>query len=598
MSDDSETADSDEVEIDGTRGFSTNFENTDLGDEESNQGLFDDLLSGEPIFENKEVLRPSYTPHELPHRSDQINKMATILVAALRGETPSNILIYGKTGTGKTASAKFVSKELESTSQKYSVPCDVEYINCEVTDTQYRVLAQLANKFIEKNEERIDEQLSTLESLLDALDEYEATLDARDTHGANTTDRSDDQTASDPFEFALEDATASEATDSSGNKIEPESGESAELGSSPPEAEGYSDPSESKPDSPSTEPDPMSVDDTGNSAAADPTAISPDHPLESTPFESREAVEARIEELEDDRDSFEEVPMTGWPTDRVYSVFFDAVDYDERVVVIMLDEIDKLVEKSGDDTLYNLSRMNSELENSRVSIIGISNDLKFTDFLDPRVKSSLGEEEIVFPPYDANQLRDILEHRSNVAFKDSALSEDVIPLCAAFAAQEHGDARRALDLLRTAGELAERSQAETIVEEHVRQAQDKIELDRVVEVVRTLPTQSKLVLFAIILLEKNGVHSINTGEVFNIYKRLCEEIDADVLTQRRVTDLISELDMLGIVNAVVVSKGRYGRTKEISLSVPLEETEAVLLSDSRLSDIDDVQPFIQARFEN
>jgi len=592
MSDDSETADSDEVEIDGTRGFSTNFENADLGDEESNQGLFDDLLSGEPIFENKEVLRPSYTPHELPHRSDQINKMATILVAALRGETPSNILIYGKTGTGKTASAKFVSKELESTSQKYSVPCDVEYINCEVTDTQYRVLAQLANKFIEKNEQRIDEQLATLESLLDAIDEYDATVDARDTHEANADDRSNDQPASDPFEVALEDATESKTNVSSGDEIESESG------GSPPEAEGYSGSAESKSSLPSTESDSAPVDSTGDATAADSTALPPDHPLESTPFESREAVEARIEELEADRESFEEVPMTGWPTDRVYSVFFDAVDYDERVVVIMLDEIDKLVEKSGDDTLYNLSRMNSELENSRVSIIGISNDLKFTDFLDPRVKSSLGEEEIVFPPYDANQLRDILEHRSNVAFKDSALSEDVIPLCAAFAAQEHGDARRALDLLRTAGELAERSQAETIVEEHVRQAQDKIELDRVVEVVRTLPTQSKLVLFAIILLEKNGVHSINTGEVFNIYKRLCEEIDADVLTQRRVTDLISELDMLGIVNAVVVSKGRYGRTKEISLSVPLEETEAVLLSDSRLSDIDDVQPFIQARFEN
>ena len=594
MSDDSETADSDEVEIDGTSGFSTNFETTDLGDEESNQGLFDDLLSGEPIFENKEVLRPSYTPHELPHRSDQINKMATILVAALRGETPSNILIYGKTGTGKTASAKFVSKELESTSQKYSVPCDVEYINCEVTDTQYRVLAQLANKFIEKNEERIDEQLATLESLLDALDEYDATLEDRDTHGhgTNTTDRSDDQTATDPFEFALEDSMEPETSASSGDEID--SGSDG----SPPEGEGYSEPAGSDSTPPSTDAEPTPVDGIEESAAPDSTALPSDHPLESTPFESREDVTARIEELEDDRDSFEEVPMTGWPTDRVYSVFFDAVDYDERVVVIMLDEIDKLVEKSGDDTLYNLSRMNSELENSRVSIIGISNDLKFTDFLDPRVKSSLGEEEIVFPPYDANQLRDILEHRSDVAFKESALSEDVIPLCAAFAAQEHGDARRALDLLRTAGELAERSQAETIVEEHVRQAQDKIELDRVVEVVRTLPTQSKLVLFAIILLEKNGVHSINTGEVFNIYKRLCEEIDADVLTQRRVTDLISELDMLGIVNAVVVSKGRYGRTKEISLSVPLEETEAVLLSDSRLSDIDDVQPFIQARFEN
>ncbi|GAA0544208.1 AAA family ATPase [Halorubrum ejinorense] len=475
------------------------FDGVVLDNDDDNQGLFDDLLSGEPIFENKEVLRPSYTPHELPHRNDQINRMATILVSALRGETPSNILIYGKTGTGKTASAKFVSQELESTSQKYDVPCEVEYINCEVTDTQYRVLAQLANTFIEENQTVIADKLDRLETLR---------ADARD--------------------------------------------------------------------------------DAADAASA----------LVGTDFDSVDDLDDRIDELEADADEMEEVPMTGWPTDRVYSTFFEAVDYHERVVVIMLDEIDKLVEKSGDDTLYNLSRMNSELDRSRISIMGISNDLKFTDFLDPRVKSSLGEEEIVFPPYDANQLRDILQHRADTAFKPDALTDDVIPLCAAFAAQEHGDARRALDLLRTAGELAERSQAEIVAEKHVRQAQDKIELDRVVEVVRTLPTQSKIVLFAVILLEKNGVHNINTGEVFNIYKRLCEEIDADVLTQRRVTDLISELDMLGIVNAVVVSKGRYGRTKEMGLSVPVEETEAVLLSDSRLGDIENAQPFVQARFDN
>ncbi|GAB7009809.1 Cdc6/Cdc18 family protein [Halorubrum trueperi] len=489
------------------------FDGVVLDDDGDNQGLFDDLLSGEPIFENKEVLRPSYTPHELPHRNDQINRMATILVSALRGETPSNILIYGKTGTGKTASAKFVSQELESTSQKYDVPCEVEYINCEVTDTQYRVLAQLANTFIEKNQQVIAEQLDQLRNLRSAAD--------------------------DDLETSADDRT---------------------------------------------------VDDDGPIEGRDALA--------DTEFETLDDLDERIEELEADAEEMEEVPMTGWPTDRVYTTFFEAVDYHERVVVIMLDEIDKLVEKSGDDTLYNLSRMNSELNRSRISIMGISNDLKFTDFLDPRVKSSLGEEEIVFPPYDANQLRDILQHRADIAFKQDALTDDVIPLCAAFAAQEHGDARRALDLLRTAGELAERSQAEIVAEKHVRQAQDKIELDRVVEVVRTLPTQSKIVLFAVILLEKNGVHNINTGEVFNIYKRLCEEIDADVLTQRRVTDLISELDMLGIVNAVVVSKGRYGRTKEMGLSVPVEETEAVLLSDSRLGDIENAQPFVQARFDN
>ncbi|WP_207586461.1 AAA family ATPase [Halomontanus rarus] len=622
MSEDNSEGSDRNVDLGSTHGFGSNLEESDLSEEEPNQGLFDDLLSGEPIFENKEVLRPSYTPHELPHRSDQINKMATILVAALRGETPSNILIYGKTGTGKTASAKFVSKELESTSKKYSVPCEVEYINCEVTDTQYRVLAQLANKFIEENERVIENRIDSLESLLDDLDEYDEMLAADDSGSETKTTTESEMGPNDPFvesdvvDAAESDTGADSRLEPSSSSPSPESKaedqvefsdeETVDLTSSdsgsPVETEGSSDTvdddfptngSETKGGHDIDETDTDTTDGHDHDHDRDRA-----HPLTDTPFSSAADVETRIESLEEDRESFEEVPMTGWPTDRVYSVFFDAVDYSERVVVIMLDEIDKLVEKSGDDTLYNLSRMNSELQNSRVSIIGISNDLKFTDFLDPRVKSSLGEEEIVFPPYDANQLRDILQHRSEVAFKGDALSPDVIPLCAAFAAQEHGDARRALDLLRTAGELAERSQAETIVEEHVRQAQDKIELDRVVEVVRTLPTQSKLVLFAIILLEKNGVHSINTGEVFNIYKRLCEEIDADVLTQRRVTDLISELDMLGIVNAVVVSKGRYGRTKEISLSVPIEETEAVLLSDSRLSNIDDVQPFVQARFDN
>jgi cell division control protein 6 len=503
-----------------------------LDDEESDEGLFDDLLSGEPIFENKEVLRPSYTPHELPHRKDQINNMATILVAALRGETPSNILIYGKTGTGKTASAKFVSQELEKTSQKYDVPCEVEYINCEVTDTQYRVLAQLANTFIEQNRAFVDDRVARLQDIREEAESNPSILDA-EPDDANT-------------------ATG------------------------------------------------LDVHDGANTHSDDLPAPAPEDDREDllARFDTVEEIDERVETLLQEKADMEEVPMTGWPTDRVYATFFDAVDYVERVAVIMLDEIDKLVEKSGDDTLYNLSRMNSELDNSRVSIIGISNDLKFTDFLDPRVKSSLGEEEIVFPPYDANQLRDILQHRSEVAFKENALSEDVIPLCAAFAAQEHGDARRALDLLRTAGELAERDQSESVTEEHVRRAQDKIELDRVVEVVRTLPTQSKLVLYAILLLEDNGVHNVNTGEVYNIYKTLCDELDADVLTQRRVTDLISELDMLGIVNAVVVSKGRYGRTKEISLSVPVEETEAVLEADSRLSDIENVTPFVQARFDN
>jgi len=450
--------------------------------ENPGDGLFDELLEGERIFQDKEVLRPSYTPTRLPHRGRQINEMASVLVSALRGDTPSNILVYGKTGTGKTASAKFVSQELERSASDYEVDCRVEYINCEVTDTQYRVLAQLGNEFIADNVERAESDLAELTAIVDAVNVEKA----------------------------------------------------QERG-----------------------------------------------------FEDLAAVRDRIEELRSYCETQEEIPMTGWPTDRVYESFFRAIDLYERVLVFMFDEIDKLVEKSGDDTLYNLSRINSGLERSKVSIIGISNDLKFTDFLDPRVKSSLGEEEIVFPPYDAEQLSDILEQRAEIAYSDGALEQDVIPLCSAFAAQEHGDARRALDLLRCAGEFAERDGAETVGAEHVRRAQDQIELDRIVEAVRTLPTQSKLVLLAIIELEDRGESQVTTGEVYNVYRGLAEEAGLDPLTQRRATDLISELDMLGIVNAVVVSKGRYGRTKEISVSVPADQTRDVITADARLGGEDE-----------
>lgn len=455
--------------------------------------LFDELLETEPIFEDKDVLRPAYTPSTLPHREEKINEMASILASALRSETPSNILIYGKTGTGKTASSKYVSEELERASERYELPCHVEYVNCEVIDTQYRVFAKLANTFVESNLDMIDSEIERLKSRARGIRAGDA-------------------------------------------------------------------------------PDGMTMDDL-------PSVLD------------------EMSRLEDDRRSFERVPMTGWPTDRVYNAFFEAVDYRECVVVIMLDEIDKLVEKSGDDTLYNLSRINSDLTKSRVSIMGISNDLRFTDTLDPRVRSSLGEEEIVFPPYDANQLRDILEHRAEVAFKADSLSEEVIPLCAAYAAQEHGDARRALDLLRTAGELCERDQNDFVEAAHVRRAQEKLELDRIIEVVRTLPHQSKLVLYATVLLEKHTDSNSKTGEVYDVYRQLCDQLGSDCLTQRRVTSLISELDMLGIINAVVVSKGRYGRTKEISISKHRDETEAVLSSDSRFSDLGDVQPYIQARFD-
>lgn len=409
-------------------------------------GLFKKYTKENKIFQNREVLRHSYSPRELPHRFEQIDSIALILAPALQGATPSNILIYGKTGTGKTATVKFVGTELENESSEFS-RCRLVHLNCETIDTQYRVLAQIANHVSEHD--------------LKASDKVKNTI-----------------------------------------------------------------------------------------------------------------------------------PATGWHTDQVYSELKNVLEQTGGLQIIVLDEIDKLVKKSGDDTLYNLTRINSDLRNARVCIIGISNDLTFKDFLDPRVLSSLSEEEIVFPPYDAVQLRDILYQRAEMAFLPGSLGEGVIALCAALAAQEHGDARRALDLLRVSGELAERESSDKVLEEHVRRAQENIETDTMSECIQTLPTQSKMVLCSMLLVAGTGQKVFTSGSVINIYRELATEMEIEPLTHRRVSDLINELNMLGIVIARVVSHGRHGRTTEIYFNSPTNQIRTVVMNDSRFRECRVLQPLL------
>lgn len=255
------------------------------------------------------------------------------------------------------------------------------------------------------------------------------------------------------------------------------------------------------------------------------------------------------------------VPATGLPTDQVYTRFFSLLEQQKKTTVLILDEVDNIIKNIGDDVLYSLLRVNQDLHDAHLSLIGISNDVQFTDGLDPRVKSSLSEEEIIFPPYNATQLQDILLQRTAEAFQEGVLDRGVVAKAAALAAQEHGDARKALDLLRVAGEVVERQGGQKVLIDHIDSASQKLDTDRTTEVLRTQPKQSLAVLASIITL--SGDHGVQTGDVLSVYEKIAASRGLKVLTQRRISDLINELDMLGIISSRVVSKGRYGRTREI-----------------------------------
>lgn len=257
-----------------------------------------------------------------------------------------------------------------------------------------------------------------------------------------------------------------------------------------------------------------------------------------------------------------------------FNVFCRLLNLYKGIFIIILDEIDKL---KNPDIINIFSRIKENAYAERnLCIIGITNNLNFVNNLNPRTKSSLAQSEIVFYPYDANQLNDILKIRAEKAFLPGVLEETVIPLCAAYAAQENGDARKALDLLRVSGEIAEGLGSENVKETHVKEARDRIERDKITEVIKTLPLQTKFILASCVIEEIKTTKPVTTGTLYEKYRDLARKAGYEILTQRRVTDLISELDMLGILTATIVSNGKYGRTRQISLNADLKIVMSLL----------------------
>jgi cell division control protein 6 len=274
-----------------------------------------------------------------------------------------------------------------------------------------------------------------------------------------------------------------------------------------------------------------------------------------------------------------QVYFTGLSMSEATDRILDFIRRKSIKVVLVIDEIDSLVNRKGDDILYNFTRANERISSDQfISLIGISNSLTFKDKLDPRVKSSLSEEELVFNPYTIEQLKQILIDRCKLAFYDNVIPSGVINLCAAIAGRETGDARKAIDLLRVAAEIAETSMTMKISEDHIRSAQQKIDSDTNFEILRNSTLHTKLVILAIIK-SKNG----STGEIYTIYQDFCLRIQQEALTQRRMTQIVGELDQLGLVTTNIVNQGRYGRTQRIKLHIQVSSVKEAMKTDPILS---------------
>lgn len=391
--------------------------------------IFDSAIKNKNIIKNRQVLTIDYVPDKLLFRTKESTAIAQSLSVILKKGRPSNLLIFGKPGTGKTAVVRNVIEHLFKKTNELDINLRVPFINAKNSNTPYKILYEIAELLGINKEGKMQVYFTGL--------------------------------------------SMSEATD-------------------------------------------------------------------------------RI---------------------------LDFIKRRSIKVVIVIDEIDSLVNRKGDDILYNFTRANERISSDQfISLIGISNSLTFKDKLDPRVKSSLSEEELVFNPYTIEQLKEILIDRCKLAFYDNVIPIGVINLCAAIAGRETGDARKAIDLLRVAAEIAERSMTMKISEDHIRSAQQKIDSDTNYEILRNSTLHSKLVILSIIK-SKNG----STGEIYTTYQNFCSKIQQEPLTQRRMTQIVGELDQLGLITTNIVNQGRYGRTQRIKLHIHISSVKQAIKKDPILS---------------
>lgn len=391
--------------------------------------IFDSAIKNKNIIKNRQVLTIDYVPDKLLFRTKESTAIAQSLSVILKKGRPSNLLIFGKPGTGKTAVVKNVIEHLYKKTNELDINLKVPFINAKNSNTPYKILYEIAELLGINKEGKMQVYFTGL--------------------------------------------SMSEATD-------------------------------------------------------------------------------RI---------------------------LDFIRRRSIKVVIVIDEIDSLVNRKGDDILYNFTRANERISSDQfISLVGISNSLTFKDKLDPRVKSSLSEEELVFNPYTIEQLKQILIDRCKLAFYDNVIPIGVINLCAAIAGRETGDARKAIDLLRVAAEIAERSMTLKISEDHIRSAQQKIDSDTNYEILRNSTLHTKLVILSIIK-SKNG----STGEIYTIYQYFCSKIEQEPLTQRRMTQIVGELDQLGLITTNIVNQGRYGRTQRIKLHIHISSVKQAIKNDPVLS---------------
>ena len=273
-------------------------------------------------------------------------------------------------------------------------------------------------------------------------------------------------------------------------------------------------------------------------------------------------------------------PKRGYSSEELLQMLMQILDEKDVFLILALDELDALVRNEGADTLYKLTRIHESRLDApqRVSLICILRELGCLETLDESTKSTLQRNIIYLEEYTKPQLRDILNMRVALAFKNNAVAEETLDQIAELAENEGGNARYAIELLWRAGKYADASALSEVSPECVRRASSSVYPTVQKDMVFSLELHEKLFLLGLARQFKHtNTAYITMGEAEEAYKIVCEEYGEKPRRHTQLWKYVNDLSATEIIKAKVSSSGVRGKTTLIGLPhIPAADLEREL----------------------
>jgi cell division control protein 6 len=240
-------------------------------------------------------------------------------------------------------------------------------------------------------------------------------------------------------------------------------------------------------------------------------------------------------------------PRIGWTRSKAVAEFAKSLNEIKTNIIVVLDEVDYALKESGDDIIYRLSRINDAVQ-SKVSALLISNDVRVADYIKPRTQSTLGRVKVIFSPYTAEELTDILKDRVKNAFNKDIVSEQVVQKIAEIEASRGGDARKALELIDSCAKIAIAKNTGKVTLDLVDEADKLLEKDTIFTLVSTLTKHQKLLYLAMVQSNSN---ELDGGKVYKMYSEVCVKQNVEPLSIRSIRTFLVNFSEVGLIKSEV-----------------------------------------------